>query len=617
MRINFFVDPAFRLQRAFLLLFVLLLPTLLFVNNEAIWDDQYIIADHAQWSIKALLGPYAINSASYWRPLTVISISLPYLAGLSVSTTKVINLVIFFIQGCLTLSVLNEYLRSRSLLSVSMPLMTLAVVLALSPIFVETYLWISARADLLLGCFVLLAVHWILRAHEKEKTGAMPENGLNGLLRGFAVVWLACAAKDTGVVWVPIVLVALYLVRRRSNTIWNSYWWNWILGVLTASVSYFLLRTAVLGIGSGYSHMAHRAVQSGDERFRLLVEFVTRSILNIFLPFFDQAPVKSPGWYAGLPLVTVFAVLVVVFIFAGLLFRWMLKRSATSAWLALSAVVVIISHALMAAFIEPSYGSLLADRYLSSSAALLYLAFAMIMSKDSGESATVGVESARIFNLRLPVLLIFTVLNVQSASIWVESRVSWSTNLGLWENSWNFGSHTKIVAENLSNAQMYAGNPVASRKTAITWINEHHESQARLRLCAFYKNAVQADILLKQNAEAFKLSVDAVDIGWCDPSLSQNISFMLIEQRCDLVLPMINHTLAEGSKPRNAGIWMFDSFEQKEKFLLLSAYAEARCGQESKALEKLAEVALRDNQWMPNGPMASGLMNSAHASLRR
>lgn len=594
---------------ACLLLGFLLLPTALFINNEPIWDDQYIYAAHAHWSSNALLGPYAINSGSYWRPLTVLTIAVPYLMGFPVWFGKLTNILLFMLQCCLVVAILGTSEGPDRRILDRRCLFALVALLVLHPIFVETSLWISARADLLLGLFVALCVYWLLQSYRRQTSARSPEAPIMGFVKGFVVSLAACSAKDTGIIWVAMELFVVIGLSIHSKRPWMRYWRYWTAGVFLSTCAYVAARALVLGHATGYENLEARSAGMWIDRIAVVNEFLVRSILAMLLPIYDQAPFKAPGWFFGESQLFVWGTSALAVALTCLALRWLFMRSPVSGWIALISLIPILAHALLASMVEQAYGSLLANRYLAPSAAMLFASVALAIPKSDAPQNTPD-HSARRRQL-LVLWGLYICIFGQSIVLWAAARSSWSTNLQLWESSWLHGSRSQTVARNYSSALTYVGAWDKARAVAVEWIDSHQHAGRKLQLCDFYDNAIKSDIALQRLAEATQLASNAVDIGWCVPSLTQNISFLLLKQRCPSVLPMLDKAVAEESKPEGTSLVHFTSAEQREVILSTAVYAQARCGSLVEATDLLGKLASRNRKWEIDGDSAKRLLRAA------
>jgi len=598
-------------KRAWIFLFFLLLPTVIFLNNEPVWDDHFIFESHAHWTMHALFGPYLDAmpmKIPYWRPITVLTIAIPDLLGIPIWVNKLINVVLFLIQASIAITIADEYLKSRKLAVSSLPLIALAALLALHPVFVENTLWISARADLLMGVFVLVGVFFILQLRNKEFNTQDPEALYLGFLRGFAVTWMVCGSKDSGIIWAGLALLVAFYLSSKSISAWRKYWWYLAGGILIAGSGYLVLRSQVLGQVAEFTGNIYRKMPSAGERLQLFVEFIVRSVVNIFLPLFDQAPFKSSGWFAGIAPAPLVAILIFVITITGLLIFQLYKKNKASACLVLCAIALILFHATLESYSASTYESILATRYLAPSAALIYVALTLILLNPT------TAEPADIPKLiNVPVASLFAILLIQSLMLWTDSRMEWSTNIGLWGNSWNHDSQSILVAENYAGSYFKNGDFINARNVARYWIAKQQEPQTTTKLCDLYGTILESDVALKDRGDGSHYANRALPIGWCNPTLARNISFFLMKDQCKLVLPMIYQAISEGDKPKGISPWQFTDPALRMRFALIAAYGEARCGENSKALDMLNYIAATNKEWAVDGPKAQELINAAHS----
>jgi len=597
-------------ELAYLCLFLLLLPATIFLTNAPVWDDSHIFVRHAIWDWNALLGPFVGNETAYWRPLTVITIAVPNLIGVSIWANKLINVFLMFVQGSLAIALLGDYFGSRKTVQNLFPLIALAILLALHPIFVETTLWISARADLLMGVFVMLGVLWICRQHVKQSNAQEPTPAWSGLLIGFFIVWLACAAKDTGIVWAGLAIIAATVLSVRSKGAWRKYWGYSAAGIMFANVTYLLVRGAVLGQINGLSSVVARHANSAGERFQFFVEFIFRSILAIFIPFLDPAPFKSAGWFAGIQTVWLAALLVACVGCTCFLLIRLYKTNKIGAYLSVCAIVVIVFYAVVVTFSEPTVGSILSDRYLAPSAVLVYLVMAMQLQDVNRLKF-----ASRQVRFNIPVALVFGLLVMQSLVLWTSARMSWGSNLALWESAWNQKSQSRIVAGNYFTANFHLHDFSAARSIAQTWLAQNKTATISPENCVIYLDILDADLSLGDQEDGIRYAKQSIPIGWCRPKLAKDIAYFLMESNCKEVLPMIYLTIAEMNNPNRRVKGQFSNPGQKEPLLIYAAFGEARCGDDTKALELVNSLAKINPEWASNGEKARNLLNQAHTAL--
>ena len=76
---------------------------------------------------------------------------------------------------------------------------------------------------------------------------------------------------------------------------------------------------------------------------------------------------------------------------------------------------------------------------------------------------------------------------------------------------------------------------------------------------------------------------------------------------------MIYQAISEGDKPKGISPWQFTDPALRMRFALIAAYGEARCGENSKALDMLNYIAATNKEWAVDGPKAQELINAAHS----
>ncbi len=573
-----FFGKSYSVQRAYAFFFFLLLPSTLFLSNEPIWDDIVVFGNHAKWTWSDLLGPYD-NAHPYWRPLTVLTIAVPNLLGISVWENKLISIVLFFVQGLVAITLLDTYLQSRKQTQDSLALIALAALLALHPVFVESTLWISARADLLVGIFVMSGTFWIVRLLSMERSAQQAPSKTKGLICAIALVWLTCASKDTGLVWVTLAGIAAAILCIQSHANWRNYWISVTCGIVVAIASYLVLRSAVLGQTHDVSNLVLRQSVSFNDRFQLFSEFIVRALVSIFIPFADHSPFRPAGWFAAMPTFWLATIIAICAICIGAIVLNFYRKSQTAAVLILCAIAVIIFHAVIESFADPTVGSILSDRYLGPSASLMFIAIAMVLTITGERTIEAAGKFAR---LNKPVAIVFLVLLIQSALLWTEIRINWVSNLVLWEGAWKQNRHSRIIAENYSRVNYQTGNFIAAQRIARSWINENATAPVTAEQCIIYLRILEADAKLDDKADGIRYANRAIPIGWCRPQLAKDISYFLMQEQCADVLPFIYRVIAEGEKPRATGAWQFGNQEQKNQFLMIAADAQARCGDQGK-----------------------------------
>ncbi len=604
-----------------------LIPAIWFLNNNLIWDDVAIFNNYAGKPWSALLGPFLIaDGMSYWRPLTSVTLIGPDRLGAPVWTAKAVDLLLYLMQGWLALETLRLLLKHKWGYVPLVPMVLMAVLLGIHPVFVETYFWIAARADLLLALWINVGLFWMVRAYISQPHGASSEATWIGAWRGFVVCCLACASKDTGAVWSALAMMLALGMAYRRGAQQRNYWRAWAAGVFGALLAYQVIRMAVLGFSSGASHLVKPVGTGSVAGLRLLDEFLLRSISSTLFPVIDQAPYKAAGWLDGWPGGPLMAIAVV---FAGAMVL-AVKRALTdhrgaglentlenkperaqiATIICLAGVTMVVVHAIVNVVAQPTAGSAMSTRYIAPSVSLMAIA-SFLTWRPLSQRGPWRLEMQQLVRSNAVLLAAVLFVMAQSILIWTDARSSWTSNLVFWRDSWNAGSRNQLVANNYAFYLLESGNPQGARRLVHTWITERHASG--LQLCHLYTIASMADGALGDTTDGMALSRAALDIGWCNQDLAQNIAVFLMPTACPATLPMLALALAEPDKPAADRLWQFENNDQKLKLLLTAAYAEARCGAEQRVQDLLRQAQAINADWAPSGPMATGLIQSARA----
>jgi hypothetical protein len=273
----------------------------------------------------------------------------------------------------------------------------------------------------------------------------------------------------------------------------------------------------------------------------------------------------------------------------------------------LCALTMIVFHALVETFIESTQGSILAARYLAASSVLIFISLTILIS----DTAMSSIQNKRIY--QTAVIGLLTLMLVQSTLIWHEARQSWASDLDLWQNSWNAGSRSQLVASNLSVELMAEKKFRESAFIASSWLNKQQPAQASAKLCALYDVILKDHISLHDDLRAKELSLTALPVAWCNIDLAQNTAFILMNQQCPQVLSMLKTALFEGNRADGTAIWKYANVQDRIKLVSLGAYTEARCGDQQSARRLLQQLAQLDPEWASDKPLAKSLLDAAHS----
>ncbi len=201
------------------------------------------------------------GSGSYYRPLINSSFILDrILWGMEAPLMHLENVILHLINTLLVFALARQLACFLGRSGLGMPTVT-ALIFGLHPINVEAVAWISGRADLLAGTFVLLTLYCFWRY--------LSVGNLLWLLFAVFSFFLGCLAKETAL----FVLPGLFLLTwaRSSSPFFKAlpFWRSMLKPLLTqipfaaAATVYFLLRSwALHGRDLGLRHVTRLAAVS-------------------------------------------------------------------------------------------------------------------------------------------------------------------------------------------------------------------------------------------------------------------------------------------------------------------------------------------------------------------
>lgn len=217
------------------IIFIILLSAICFLtyssslNNGFVWldhphmEDKAVILDSWQKIKLAFTSPFISIKAkdSYYRPLFKLSLSLDYwLWGLNPFGYHLSSVVLHLLTNILFF-LICLYLRLPAWLSFS-----ISAVNIVAPLHVSNVAWISARADLLAGFFVLLSLYLYLLKNKLCYYSSL-----------FAFLF-ALLSKEIAIVFPFFLLIAEYLKTKRYKR---------LIAYFALSIIYLLVRLVTLG----------------------------------------------------------------------------------------------------------------------------------------------------------------------------------------------------------------------------------------------------------------------------------------------------------------------------------------------------------------------------------
>ena len=269
-------------------------------ENGFVWDDWTVlddrnltgIRDPARWR-ETLLRPPSDFSVLF-RPLTMLSLLLQLWAGqVEPRPFHLVNLIMHSVSVFLLTLVAWRLLGGDLHRRLARPALAVlcGLIYGVHPALTEPVIWISARSDLIMTVFLLLAL--LL-----DRT--LPEAGWNRALAVGAVFFAATLAKETSVGF----LVALPLVHLAVDRSWTGPLKLGPLGrtlaphyrvyaaLAGASVLYLAVRFAVSGPAFGLDHVVSpaRFIESFGQHVLVVVASLAQHAWSALWPFQNIVP---------------------------------------------------------------------------------------------------------------------------------------------------------------------------------------------------------------------------------------------------------------------------------------------------------------------------------------
>ncbi|MEO0073315.1 MAG: glycosyltransferase family 39 protein [candidate division WOR-3 bacterium] len=376
------------------------LPTLRF---DFVWDDTQLITDNR---LLPTTSPLAIFGRSFWagspepaqgsaqayyRPLTTLSFWLDMaIAGRSPWFFHMVNVLLAAAVSVLVTLLVWELLHSGVWAALG------GMLFACHPSHVEAVAFISARTDLLVTFFTVVAGFSLLRSLRKHN----PRWWI-AVLAGYA---LALFSKETALLFPVLIVLAPVMCRTR----YPRFYWLLFLGSLAIAGSYLLIRHLVLGtaIGPTFEVLRLHQIINIANTFGLYI--------RMFLwPFTHQAKFPLDPSFRHLSPHTAYALVFLVSIPLAALRRRF--------WIALWGYVWVICFLLPVINIVP-IGPQAAERLLFLPSAGLTLIATILLSRSL---------ASRHWLRRIVAAALSIVAVVFAADTLARSRV-WRSNLTLF-----------------------------------------------------------------------------------------------------------------------------------------------------------------------------------------
>jgi hypothetical protein len=249
------------------------------LRNDFAWDDIRFIKDNAFLRNpdnlpKIFLSNDAVGtgmSNPYYRPVTTLTFAVEALTwGDNPAGYHATN-ILLHLAACILL-----FLTAKHFMNVSAAFAA-AALFAVHPANSEPVAYISARADLLCGVFLLLSFLSYLRFSETS------------LRRYFAVSLLAFTAalfsKIVAILLPVLLFVYLFLPERRIGA-----WWKHLLPYLAVAITFMAIRSSVVEMDQwGGDPLVTRLATSGT----LMLAYIRYTVFPFGMKVFYDLPIRD------------------------------------------------------------------------------------------------------------------------------------------------------------------------------------------------------------------------------------------------------------------------------------------------------------------------------------
>jgi hypothetical protein len=370
------------------------------LRNGFVWDDiSFILNNSFIQNADNLKEIFVSNDAvgtggsnPYYRPVTTLTFALESMAWGDNPAGYHASSIVIHLMVCLLL-----FLTAKRFMSLPSAFVA-AALFAVHPANSEPVAYISARADLLCGLFLLLSFLSYLCFSE------------TGLRRYFAVSLLAFAvalfSKIVAVLFPALLFVHLFLPGRRIKA------WKHLLPYLAMAIAFLVIRSSVVEVKNwGEAPFVTRLATSGT----LLLSYIRYTLFPFDMKVFYDMPIRTTfsdpvvmgSWamLCGVVFLTLWSRNRFPKVFFGIVWYF-------ATLLPVSGIVMLL------------YPTLIADRYLYIPLIGMSLAVGVLADR-------VGASSIVKSN-RIAAQTVFAVC-LLSVAVYTASRVTvWKDDLTLW-----------------------------------------------------------------------------------------------------------------------------------------------------------------------------------------
>lgn len=326
----------------------------------------------------------------YYRPITTVSFMLNHIiSGDNPLGYHLVNVLLHAAVCVLLFLTIDHFLKNSWASFVS------AVVFCVHPANLEPVAWISARADLLCGVFLLSSFLLYLKFSKEHKP----------VLYYLSLVFF-CVAVFAKIVAILLPFLMVLTLTRSSSR--KSY----VFPFFAIGIVFWITRSAVVPIESFYG-------STWDLRFATAPTMVINYIINTVFPFNLSSFYNLPFRYSFLDPAVIASWLIIIMIAAAVVFSYKKHRIAT-----FGVIWYFIFLFPTSGFYILFPGTLIADRYLYiplmgfsfSIGYLLIKLSALVKDRFSG---------LQLASVTAAILVAFGFYNYERSSIWKNNMAFW------------------------------------------------------------------------------------------------------------------------------------------------------------------------------------------------
>lgn len=475
------------------------------MNGWVNWDDDLfvngnpLVENRSMESFQEIFSSFQIG---VYSPLVLLSYWVDYtLGGFNAGVFHTINLLIHLANVALVFTLVKKLFGRIEIATIT------AILFGIHPLSVEVVAWVTARKDLLLTLFYLLALLRYVKSLEDK------ENANKHKRWTFVFFLLALLSKGVAVTF-PVVLLLVDYLKGRSI--------SWAL--LREKVPFFLM-SVVFGIVAIYAQQDASAIKQVSDvpfsenvfiGFYGLTMYLMKALFPLHLSTFHPYPHESDG---ALPTAIYLAILIVVPIIF-LLRRGLLKQQRA---LVFGLLFFLVNVALVLQFL-PVGSAAYSERYfyLSGIGLVLLIAVGIVWLADRWKTNALFVIA--------PILLFFAVQTFARIDVWKDSMALWNDVIEKYPDD-NFGYFARAdtyrkqgdeerAIKDYSKGMEFGVDYEALNNRALLYMNRGEMALANadldhsLKLNPDYVNAIGNKGLLLLNAgqldEALKLFDHAI-----------------------------------------------------------------------------------------------------------